>query len=272
MVHLHNAWLPPAVAERAAAEEPVVFHNVVSILQQTWDPDSPETAYKTLKWVSLLNNLIKGKSELVGDDLQAMARIALEVILRSPKNNMFIQVRWGSLLSSLLKKHHKKLDLIIEWRPFYELLLSLHFKRQHTYEGWALKKVHLETITSLVHHCRQFFPSSAAEEVWSEFRPAIQDLSHNSSQEAVGFLSLFLPTKSSKQRESIAFFTSGWLWECLTLWGGIQNCHFWDFQWSSLLGRFIKHQTLICQFEMEPFLPTLFMRYLNMFEVLIYIS
>lgn len=37
-------------------------------------------------------------------------------------------------------------------------------------EGWRLRQRHFETLTSLVQHCRKFFPSGSASEIWSEFR------------------------------------------------------------------------------------------------------
>jgi hypothetical protein len=42
--------------------------------------------------------------------------------------------------------------------------------RRQSYEGLALKQIHLEQITSLIRRCRRFFPSTAAVEIWNEFR------------------------------------------------------------------------------------------------------
>jgi hypothetical protein len=41
-----------------------------------------------------------------------------------------MQVRWGQLLvSKILKKFGKKLELTIEWQPLYKLVHDAHFKR-----------------------------------------------------------------------------------------------------------------------------------------------
>ncbi|KAF3796838.1 Proteasome activator subunit 4 [Nymphaea thermarum] len=51
---------------------------------------------------------------------------------------------------------------------------------------------------------------------------------------------------------------------CLDLWALVPNCHFWDLQWADLVARCIKNYSTI---DWEGFLPILFTRYLNMFEV-----
>ncbi len=39
------------------------------------------------------------------------------------------QQRWGHCVTRLVCKYHKKLHLEVEWKPFYAMLLSTHFKR-----------------------------------------------------------------------------------------------------------------------------------------------
>lgn len=52
---------------------------------------------------------------------------------------------------------------------FINVDCMLSYRRQ-SYEGLALKQIHLEQVTSLVRRCRRFFPSTAAVEIWNEFR------------------------------------------------------------------------------------------------------
>lgn len=44
------------------------------------------------------------------------------------------------------------------------------YHRRQNYDGLALKQIHLETLTTLVRHCRRFFPPTASVEIWNEFR------------------------------------------------------------------------------------------------------
>jgi proteasome activator subunit 4 len=39
------------------------------------------------------------------------------------------QVKWGKTLLRLINKYHKKLSLRVQWRPFYDTLISTHFTR-----------------------------------------------------------------------------------------------------------------------------------------------
>ncbi|KAK7826474.1 proteasome activator subunit 4 [Quercus suber] len=57
---------------------------------------------------------------------------------------------------------------------------------------------------------------------------------------------------------------SDWIKSCIDLWDSMPNCQFWNSQWAALVARVVKNCNSI---EWECFLPTLFARYLNMFEV-----
>lgn len=55
-----------------------------------------------------------------------------------------------------------------------------------------------------------------------------------------------------------------WIKECLDLWDSVPNCQFWNCQWTAVIARVIKNYNFI---DWECFIPVLFTRYLNMFEV-----
>lgn len=263
-IHLCNAWLPPPVFDQLAAEKEK-FHVVIKAAQSAWKPEEPHSRYATLKWISVINNFLKAKSDVDIVDVQALAELGLQIFKES-NDYLFVQVRWGHCILSVLKKYRKKLNLTVEWRPLYELLLNTHFKRRHSYEGLALKQTHLELVTSLVRSCHRYFPTTAAAEIWAEFRPSFEDLPHNMALEAVGFMSLFLPTKSANPDWNHDFFTTAWLEECLKLWSSITSCHFWNLQWSSLVGRYIQH-CCPTPAELEYLMPDLFVHFLRSFEV-----
>eukprot|EP01018_Ginkgo_biloba_P025868 Gb_28178 [translate_table: standard] len=122
-------------------------------------------------WVKLSASLtcfIKAKSEIALEDVMVLVEVGLELFLQS--ENLYVQVRWGNLLARLVKKFGKKLDLTIQWRPFYDLLIQTHFARHQSAEGLRLMQDHVETMASLIRASRQFFPSGSAAEIWLEFR------------------------------------------------------------------------------------------------------
>ncbi|KAL3697923.1 hypothetical protein R1sor_011999 [Riccia sorocarpa] len=260
--NIHYKWLPPPVAEQVV-DEPRRFSQLVHLLKQEWQPDDPRTRLGTVHFCPLINTYMKVKSDIALEDLETLTAVVLKLILCS-SDILYVQYRWNQCLSRILRKYRHKLSLTIEWRPLYELLLNIHFERRHSYEGWALKRSHLSSVTSLIRTCRRFFPPGSAEEIWSEFRPFLEDISHNSALEAAGFLSLFLPSHQLESTSSL--FTSEWVGECIHIWEKLPYSNFWDMQWGGLLSRCIKHQVLN-RTEWEPFLPSLFQLFLRTFEL-----
>ncbi|TKW21097.1 hypothetical protein SEVIR_4G185100v4 [Setaria viridis] len=257
-MHLYNAWLPPPVAA-AARGEAAAFAGAVRSAADAWRPGDPDSAYATLKWISVFDLFIKAKSDIAPEDVQALIKLGLE-IFHASKNKFVVQIKWGGLLVRLLRKHGKRLSLAVQWRPLYDTLIKTHFKRNMGPEGWKVRKQHFETVTSLVRASRNFFPEGAAAEIWSEFRPLLDNPWHNSAFEGVGFLRLFLPVNSRNQDH----FTIDWIAQCLDIWDSVTNCNFWDIQWASIIARCIKKFKSV---NWDDFLPLLFTRYLNMFEV-----
>ncbi|XP_031493399.1 proteasome activator subunit 4 isoform X1 [Nymphaea colorata] len=257
-MHLYNAWLPPPVAEKCKDEE-ASFLLVVNSVRNSWRPDYPDSVYSTIKWISIIDLYLRAKSTISLEDAKALMEIGLDIFFAS-NGKLYVQVRWGNILIKLLKKYRKDICLRVPWRPFYDTLMSTHFTRNPGAEGWRLRQRHFETITSLVRFCRVLFPSGSAAEIWTEFSPFLENPWHNSSFEGSGFLNLFLPTNPENQD----YFSNDFIKTCLDLWALVPNCHFWDLQWADLIARCIKNYSTI---DWEGFLPILFTRYLNMFEV-----
>ncbi|XP_039061137.1 proteasome activator subunit 4-like [Hibiscus syriacus] len=257
-MHLYNAWLPPPVAEETKKEKES-FSRVVSSLKDLYRPDDPDSVYSTLKWISVIDLFIKAKSDISLDDVVSVVEIGLELFHKS-QSKLYVQVRWGNILVRLLNKYRKKLFLKTQWRPLYDTLIHTHFTRNTGPEGWRLRQRHFGMVTSLVRSCRHFFPAGSAYEIWSEFRSLLDNPWHNATFEGAGFVRLFLPTNAENQD----FFSDNWIRECMELWDSIPNCQFWNSQWTAVVARVVKN----CKFIIwECFLPTLFTRFLNMFEV-----
>ncbi|KAK7387207.1 hypothetical protein VNO78_27798 [Psophocarpus tetragonolobus] len=257
-MHLYNAWLPPPVAAQTASERDS-FARVIATVNSCFRSDDPESVFSTLKFISVLDLFIKAKSDVSLEDVRNLLQMGLEIFHVS-RNKLYVQVRWGNLLVRLLNKYRKKIAWNVEWRPLYDTLITTHFTRSTGPEGWRIRQRHFETITSLVQSCRRFFPSGSAFEIWSEFKSLLQNPWHNSSFEGSGFARLFLPTNLDNQ----AFFTHDWITECIDVWESIPNCQFWNNQWADVIARVVKNYHNV---DWENFLPLLFARYLNMFEV-----
>ncbi|PKI35691.1 proteasome activator subunit 4 [Punica granatum] len=257
-MHLYNAWLPPPVAEETKREAES-FSQVVRTVKELYRPDDPDSVYATLRWISVLELFIKAKSEVSLEDVATLVDMGLE-LFHKLQNKLYAQVRWGNLLVRVLNEYRKKLSLKVMWRPLYETLVNTHFTRSTGPEGWRLRQRHFETVTSLVRSCRRFFLPGSAFEIWSEFECLLENPWHNASFEGSGFIRLFLPTNLDNRY----FFSKEWIEKCIAVWDAIPNCQFWNSQWAAVIARVIKNYSFI---DWEPFLPVLFAKFLNMFEV-----
>ncbi|VVA97480.1 unnamed protein product [Arabis nemorensis] len=257
-MHLYNGWLPPPVAEETKKERES-FARVVRCVKELYRPDDLESVYATLKWISVIELFVRAKSELSVEDVSELVGIGLQ-IFHSSQDKLYAQVRWGNVLVRLINKYRKKLSLKVQWRPLYDTLIHAHFSRSPGPEGWRLRQRHFEAVTSLIRSCKRFFPQGAASDIWSEFMSLLENPWHNSSFEGSGFVRLFLPTNPENQD----FFSEKWIKNCLELWDSIPNCQFWNSQWTAVLARVIKNCSFI---DWESYLPMLFSRFLNMFEV-----
>eukprot|EP00250_Pteridium_aquilinum_P022210 c25325_g1_i2 orf=249-5699(+) len=265
MVHSYNKWLPAPVRDELEIESQR-FHRLVGSVQESLRINTLASRLASLQWISVVNTFMKAKSTLAISDVENLAMAALDIVLIS-SDSLYIQTRWANCLSRVLSKYRKELTLEIDWRSLYTLLLKIHFERRLSYEGLTLKHSHLQNIVYLTETCRRFFKAGSCAEIWSEFRPKLEDISHNLALEAAGFLSLFLSTVSEKKaKANESFFTRAWLAECLELWSAIPTCHYWNIQWASLISRCIKHRVLSIS-DWEPFLNQLFTNFLNAFEV-----
>ncbi|KAL2630922.1 hypothetical protein R1flu_015608 [Riccia fluitans] len=267
-MHVFEAWLPPPVRELLESDpDKNKFHDIVLEVEREWQLRSSESRFASLKWISVIDDFLKAKSELTIEDLQLLVKRGLDILLSS-SDNLFVQIQWSRCLVKVLKKHRNKLSLTIEWKPLYRLIYDTHFKRRISYEGLALKQYHQDTIVSLVRSSRRFFPAGSVAEIWDEFRPALDDLSHNSALEGVSFIDLFMPTKLEKLTETDRVtLASKWFEECLHLWAALPNSHYWDRQWASLLSRYIKHCFISQAVDWDPYLPVISTHILRAFEV-----
>ncbi|KAH7293640.1 hypothetical protein KP509_28G034600 [Ceratopteris richardii] len=262
-MHLLNAWLPPPVAEQTHLEIEA-FSKAVRLLQHDCSPvQLADTPYASLKWISVFNNFLKSKSDLALYDIEIFITVILRLFLHR-KENYYLQVRWGRVLYKYLKKFSKKLSIVLDWRSFYDAFMHAVFLRRTSFEGFYMQARYSKILSNVVCKCRRYFSEGSAAEIWAQFRPMLNDLSHNASLEALGFISLFLPTNPEQEPQ---FFTSEWFAECLRLWDGVTYCQYWNSQWLSLVGRCIRNNVYMPHLHLEPFVPALFSQFLRSFEV-----
>ncbi|KAL0043408.1 hypothetical protein WJX79_003790 [Trebouxia sp. C0005] len=180
----------------------------------------------------------------------------LELLARQRRlqHNSAAQARWASAAAQLLRTWRHQINIIVPWRPLYDLLHASLRSSKASYEGVLILETKQSSLFSLVHRCRRFFPAGSAEEVWQELKPALQNLHTPTAQQALGWLSLFLPTHGLSQGED------GWndrIADWMVLWESDAHNKFWRGQWMLMFAQVAKHDTqgLI---NWRPYMPRLF--------------
>jgi proteasome activator subunit 4 len=115
-------------------------------------------------------------------------------LITTPKIDLLIVEQCLKMLTQLLKKPetltHR--DLVIEWRPLYELYLRIHRINDMSTE-LAPDNIEKSTFLNFIHYARIYFDKNATKEMLNEWRPLICpfDMSMNDAFER---FNLFLPT------------------------------------------------------------------------------
>ncbi|KAL0045726.1 hypothetical protein WJX82_002854 [Trebouxia sp. C0006] len=249
-MRLWREWLPEDVARQATEEEPKRFAAIVAGCSREWQQHHDPAL--TLKWLSLFNSYLQAKGDYRSEDLNTAANTILDILLQC-EHNSAAQARWASAAAQLLRTWRHQINIIVPWRPLYDLLHASLRSSKASYEGVLILETKQSSLFSLVHRCRRFFPAGSAEEVWQELRPALQNLHTPTAQQALGWLSLFLPTHGLFQGEQ------GWndrIADWMLLWESDAHNKFWRGQWMLMFAQVAKHDTqgLI---NWRPYMPRL---------------
>lgn len=192
--------------------------------------------------------------------------------------------KFAQMLTILLKK--KELlapdELVLEWRPLYELYNSLFYNSYNTIgmlmlpsrtrraASRLLSRKKGETsnaegvVESMIRVCRPYFSPGSTSEILEEVRPMMCPFDMT-MQRAMVYLELFLPTSLKPEQAEC-----GWrLWkdELLGIWNACHNSNFWFWE-NSLFWLFSRLAWLnIGYVEWEEHLPMIFTKVLRSFRL-----
>ncbi|KAK9865395.1 hypothetical protein WJX84_009143, partial [Apatococcus fuscideae] len=232
-----SVWLPQDIATEALQEEPKRFSALVQALAQDWGAYShlPE---RSLKWIPHLNSLFPlVKESCASTDADLAARTVLDIILNG-KHATAAQMRWSGVLSNLLHTLRHKLTILIDWRPLYALMQRTFTEPLMGMEGALVVATRRRNMFDLCHSAQRFYAPGAAAEIWRELRPAIINVHQIEAFEALGWLSLLMPTQQVKRQDAD---WNGWAQEWLVLWDSMAHSTMWNNVWMHLFSRLAKH-------------------------------
>nr|CAD1826621.1 unnamed protein product [Ananas comosus var. bracteatus] len=187
-MHLYNAWLPPMVAEETK-KEAESFASVVRSVKGSWRPDDPNSVYDTLKWIPIID-LFDEFNDFLFDRVKTSFLMRLidaksDISPGDVKN----LVEFGL---ELFHASQGKLYPQVRWGRILITLLKKHGKK---------------------------LSIGSASEIWSEFRPFLDNPWHYSAFEGSGFLRLFLTMNLENQN----YFTGDWVEKSLNIWDSMPN-------------------------------------------------
>ncbi|KAK8403278.1 hypothetical protein O3P69_000420 [Scylla paramamosain] len=235
-------------------------------------------------WVAKLSRFVK----LYGicfskEDHVKLVKLMYELAV-TLNQEFWVMAKFAQMLTILLKK--KELlspdELVLEWRPLYDLYNSLFYNSYNTI-GMLMLPSHTRRDTSrlfsrrrgfssnaegavenMIRVCRFYFPPNSTKEILEEVRPLLCPFDMI-MQRAMVYLELFLPTALMPHQEDI-----GWrLWkdEMLGIWNACHNSNlwFWENTMFWLFARLAWHN--IGYIDWEEHLPMVFTKVLRSFRL-----
>ncbi|XP_047484565.1 proteasome activator complex subunit 4-like isoform X1 [Penaeus chinensis] len=235
-------------------------------------------------WVAKLSRFVNLYGICISkEDHIYMVKLLYELSV-NPQQEYWVTAKFAQMLTILLKKRELLApdDLVLNWRPLYELYESLFYNSYYTIGMLMLpartrrpasrffRRRKGETssfecvIKSMIRVCRTYFPPGATSEILEQVRPMICPFDMT-MQRAMMYLELFLPTSVEPHEADISWKL--WKDEMLGIWNACHNSHFsfWENGMFWLFARLAWHN--IGYVEWEEHLSMVFTKVLRSFHL-----
>lgn len=168
------------------------------------------------------------------------------------------------LLKSLLKKTEllSREDLVLPWRPLYELYERIIFSQYENLGMLALPSSLEGHLKSLIFSCRPYFSVESTQEILDEFRPYMCPFDSEMAK-AINYFELFLCTSLPPAEHHRGFKL--WFDELMGLWKNLHNIYSWENSLLWLFSRLAKEN--IGYINWEPYIPMIFTKLLRCFNL-----
>ncbi|KAL3873182.1 hypothetical protein ACJMK2_036330 [Sinanodonta woodiana] len=215
-------------------------------------------------WVGQLSRYIRLYGmKFSKEDHVTLVKVLFELIT-TPDLELSLVQKFSVQLVHLLKKREllSREDLVLPWRPLYELCESVLYSRYEHY-GLQLFPSNIETtLKSLVRNCRTYFPVESTQEMLDEWRPLICPYD-TTIVKALGYMDHFLPTNLPPEHHDKGFKL--WFQEMIDLWDSFQNSPSWETSFVNLFSRLANDN--IGYIDWSPYLSKIFNRFLRSFNL-----
>ena len=185
--------LEPAVASKAASEEPDRFARAVTALERALD-----VAKSTGDFASVhsrfqpTSQFFSARTGLRPEDLTRCAHVAIDV-MHAVDGDVSSQARWGTMATRVMETHGKRLRLSVDWRPLHRLLRAYLDGDSEGYNGAIPLAVHQAVVSRLARKSRRHFAPDAPAQIWAMLEPEIRAVDTADCFEGLGMLNLLMP-------------------------------------------------------------------------------
>lgn len=177
----------------------------------------------------------------------------LELYRAKEKVSILFRIKALNVLIVMLNKKWEKLDLSLDWRPFWDEMMSI-IMRENRHELVGSDSVmvqHISKLASFISKARPYYDITANGDsadgkgvIYQQAEASLRDLRVPSCIEGPLLLMTCLPTKWDHYDAVL----SHWM----DLWSSINQNTVWDLCWSTIFSRAVKHTTT---FNWKPYVP-----------------
>ena len=237
---VYTTHLEPAVASKAASEEPDRFARAVTALERAL-----EVAKSTGDFASVhsrfqpTSQFFSARTGLRPEDLTRCAHVAIEV-MHAVDGDVSSQARWGTMATRVMETHGKRLRLSVDWRPLHRLLRAYLDGDSEGYNGAIPLAVHQAVVSRLARKSRRHFAPDAPAQIWAMLEPEIRAVDTADCFEGLGMLNLLMPCARVGDDDD----TNPWdewvgTWVRMSSW--MHTNSFWLAAWHAIFAQLAKH-------------------------------
>lgn len=232
--------LEPAVASKAASEEPERFARAVTALERALD-EAKATGDFTRVHARFqpTSQFFSARTGLRPEDLTRCAHLAID-IMHAVDGDVSAQARWGGMATRVMETHGKRLRLSVDWRPLRSLVRAYLDGDSTGYNGAIPLAVHQAIVSRLARKSRRHFAPDAPAQIWAMLEPEIRAVDTADCFEGLGMLSILMPCARIGDDDDDNPWDE-WVatWVQMSSW--MHTNAFWLSGWHALFAQLSKH-------------------------------
>ena len=167
----YNSFLPYAAEVEDDADQH--FEQIKINLKSCLKPNLDQTEISI--WIGNLKEYLKLYGfRFSAEDHVWMVKLFYGLLLSDHIDHMYLD-KFGQILGTLTGKEYllENKDLILDWRPLYDLYYKFEDSKQFTYGLLRVQSELKSTLRMVIANSRPFFDKNATQEMLDEWRPLL---------------------------------------------------------------------------------------------------